>query len=79
MTPATIRFFPRSTKTVYTKVTGFPIPQDIHLLDFSLLKKKKSRKTNVRQRHLSIEKLYGAFNRQNKVSRVHLTLNRTLK
>lgn len=36
-----MRIFPRSTKTVNTKVKGFPTPQDIHLLGFFLLKKKK--------------------------------------
>lgn len=63
MTPAPVRFFPRSKKTVNTEMKGSPIPQDIHLLGFSLFKKKSSRKTSVRQRCLSTEKLYRAFNR----------------
>lgn len=67
MTPATIRFFPRSTKTVNTKVKGFPIPQDIHLLGFSLLKKKAAERQNS-GKGTSVQTLYGAFNRQNSQS-----------
>lgn len=79
MTPATIRFFPRSTKTVNTKVKGFPIPQDIHLLGFSLLKKKKKQQKEKIQAKAPQYRHFTVLLTDRTVSRVHLTLNRILK